>query len=73
MFVEEFQVLVRENCRPQALRIMNIYVFSCPARFLSLFFLGKQAVLVLTCDNSHMAEDVMVEPGLVMIFAHGIE
>ncbi|XP_023164781.1 E3 ubiquitin-protein ligase NRDP1 isoform X3 [Drosophila hydei] len=34
---------------------------------------GKQAVLVLSCDNVHMTEDVMVEPGLVMIFAHGIE
>ncbi|XP_012287403.1 E3 ubiquitin-protein ligase NRDP1 isoform X2 [Orussus abietinus] len=34
---------------------------------------GKQAVLVLHCDNQHMPEDMMVEPGLVMIFAHGIE
>lgn len=34
---------------------------------------GKQAVLVLACDNGHMGEDMMVEPGLVMIFAHGIE
>lgn len=34
---------------------------------------GKQAVLLLSCDNSHMGEDMMVEPGLVMIFAHGIE
>ncbi|KAI4468899.1 ring finger protein [Holotrichia oblita] len=34
---------------------------------------GKQAVLVLSCDNTHMSEDMMVEPGLVMIFAHGIE
>lgn len=34
---------------------------------------GKQAVLVLACDNAHMSEDMMVEPGLVMIFAHGIE
>ncbi|XP_044017483.1 E3 ubiquitin-protein ligase NRDP1 isoform X1 [Aphidius gifuensis] len=34
---------------------------------------GKQAVLVLYCDNVHMSEDMMVEPGLVMIFAHGIE
>ncbi|XP_060535331.1 E3 ubiquitin-protein ligase NRDP1 [Cylas formicarius] len=34
---------------------------------------GKQAVLVLHCDNTHMGEDMMVEPGLVMIFAHGIE
>lgn len=34
---------------------------------------NKQAVLVLPCDNTHMSEDVMIEPGLVMIFAHGIE
>ncbi|XP_043465075.1 E3 ubiquitin-protein ligase NRDP1 [Leptopilina heterotoma] len=34
---------------------------------------GKQAVLVLQCDNTHMPEDMIVEPGLVMIFAHGIE
>lgn len=36
-------------------------------------FAGKQAVLVLSCDNAHMSEEVLVEPGLVMIFAHGIE
>ncbi|XP_067008703.1 E3 ubiquitin-protein ligase NRDP1 isoform X2 [Anabrus simplex] len=34
---------------------------------------GKQAVVVLQCDNGHMNEELMVEPGLVMIFAHGIE
>jgi E3 ubiquitin-protein ligase NRDP1 len=34
---------------------------------------GKQAVVVLHCDNSHMSDDMIVEPGLVMIFAHGIE
>ncbi|XP_077301933.1 E3 ubiquitin-protein ligase NRDP1 elgi [Arctopsyche grandis] len=34
---------------------------------------GKQAVLVLHCDNTHIGENMMVEPGLVMIFAHGIE
>lgn len=34
---------------------------------------GKQAVLVLPADNTHMSDEVMVEPGLVMIFAHGIE
>lgn len=34
---------------------------------------GKQAVLVLHCDNTHVDEHMMVEPGLVMIFAHGIE
>lgn len=34
---------------------------------------GKQAVLMLACDNKHMGDDMMIEPGLVMIFAHGIE
>lgn len=34
---------------------------------------GKQAVLVLHCDNTHVDEHMMIEPGLVMIFAHGIE
>ncbi|XP_071444547.1 E3 ubiquitin-protein ligase NRDP1 [Hetaerina americana] len=32
---------------------------------------GRQAVVVLQCDNTHMSEDMMVDPGLVMIFAHG--
>ena len=35
--------------------------------------IGKQAVVVMSCENVHMAEDMMVEPGLVMIFAHGVE
>ncbi|KAK6629092.1 hypothetical protein RUM43_002909 [Polyplax serrata] len=34
---------------------------------------GKQAVVVLHCDNNHMSDDMMIEPGLLMIFAHGIE
>ncbi|XP_023232739.1 E3 ubiquitin-protein ligase NRDP1 isoform X2 [Centruroides vittatus] len=34
---------------------------------------GKQAVVVMACDNSHMNADMLLEPGLVMIFAHGIE
>lgn len=34
---------------------------------------GKQAVVVMACDNTHMNEDMTLEPGLVMIFAHGIE
>ena len=32
-----------------------------------------QAVVVLSCDNAHMGPDMIVYPGLVMIFAHGIE
>lgn len=34
---------------------------------------GKQAVIVMNCDNQHVADDMILNPGLVMIFAHGIE
>lgn len=34
---------------------------------------GKQAVLVMSCDNQHMDNDMLLDPGLVMIFAHGCE
>ncbi|KAK3083181.1 hypothetical protein FSP39_015890 [Pinctada imbricata] len=34
---------------------------------------GKQAVVVMACENEHMPEDLIIEPGLVMIFAHGVE
>lgn len=34
---------------------------------------ARQAVVVMACDNSHMSDDMIIEPGLVMIFAHGIE
>ncbi|GAB6031765.1 E3 ubiquitin-protein ligase NRDP1 [Chamberlinius hualienensis] len=34
---------------------------------------GKQAVVVMACDNGHVSDDLLLEPGLVMIFAHGIE
>ncbi|XP_043203915.1 E3 ubiquitin-protein ligase NRDP1-like [Amphibalanus amphitrite] len=34
---------------------------------------GKQAVIVMACENQHMNEDMILEPGLVLIFAHGVE
>lgn len=34
---------------------------------------GKQAVVVMSCENEHMGEALTLEPGIVMIFAHGIE
>ncbi|CAB1336560.1 unnamed protein product [Coregonus sp. 'balchen'] len=34
---------------------------------------GKQAVVLMACENQHMGEDMILEPGLVMIFAHGVE
>ena len=30
---------------------------------------GKQAVVVMACENQHMGDDMVQEPGLVMIFA----
>ena len=34
---------------------------------------GKQAVVITSCDNRHMGHDMILEPGLIMIFAHGVE
>jgi len=34
---------------------------------------GKQAVVVLHCENTHMPTDMISDPGIVMIFAHGVE
>nr|XP_022326008.1 E3 ubiquitin-protein ligase NRDP1-like isoform X2 [Crassostrea virginica]XP_022326009.1 E3 ubiquitin-protein ligase NRDP1-like isoform X2 [Crassostrea virginica] len=34
---------------------------------------GKQAVLVLACDNNHVPENLIMDPGLVMIFSRGVE
>ncbi|CAF0734867.1 unnamed protein product [Didymodactylos carnosus] len=34
---------------------------------------GKQAVIVLACDNRHMELQMIHDPGIVMIFAHGVE
>lgn len=34
---------------------------------------NKQAVLILACDNRHMSNHMIVEPGVILIFAHGVE
>ncbi|XP_053436132.1 E3 ubiquitin-protein ligase NRDP1-like [Nycticebus coucang] len=34
---------------------------------------GMQAVVVMACENQHMGEDMVQEPGLVMTFSHGVE
>jgi len=34
---------------------------------------GKQAVVVMACENRHMGEFMVMDPGIIMIFAHGIE
>ena len=34
---------------------------------------GKQAVVVMHLENEHMGDSMTAFPGLVLIFAHGIE
>ncbi len=34
---------------------------------------GHHAVVVMSSENQHMNSDMILEPGLIMIFAHGIE
>lgn len=34
---------------------------------------GKQAIVILQCENQHMSEDLILHPGIVIIFAHGVE
>lgn len=34
---------------------------------------GKQAIVIMALENEHMGESMIVSPGLVMIFAHGVE
>jgi len=34
---------------------------------------GRQAIIIMASDNEHMGESMIVEPGIVMVFAHGVE
>ena len=33
---------------------------------------GKQAVVVMACENEHMSNDMIFKPGFVMIFREGV-
>ncbi|XP_039270136.1 E3 ubiquitin-protein ligase NRDP1-like [Styela clava] len=33
---------------------------------------GKQAIVILQCENNHMGDDMILHPGIVIIFAHGV-
>ncbi|CAF5148185.1 unnamed protein product, partial [Rotaria socialis] len=35
--------------------------------------IGEQAIVVLSCDNRHMNQSMISEPGIVMIFSHGVK
>lgn len=34
---------------------------------------GKQAIVIMLCENEHMDPSMVVSPGMVMIFAHGVD
>lgn len=34
---------------------------------------SKQAIIIMASENEHMGENMIVSPGMVMIFAHGVE
>ena len=34
---------------------------------------GKQAVIIFGCENQHMPDSMIAQPGIVIIFAHGVE
>ena len=34
---------------------------------------NKQAVVIMACDNRHLENNLITDPGMVMIFAHGVE
>ncbi|XP_017586949.1 PREDICTED: E3 ubiquitin-protein ligase NRDP1 [Corvus brachyrhynchos] len=66
---------ILESQRPQGLatletRQMNRRYYE---NYVAKRIPGKQAVVVMACENQHMGEDMVLEPGLVMIFAHGVE
>jgi len=42
-------------------------------RFVCKGVSNKQAVLILACDNAHMPDNLITEPGCLFIFAHGVE
>lgn len=53
---------------------VNIFMNILPYFIFDLYlFTGRQAVVVMASENLHMAEEMIMEPGLVMIFAHGVE
>lgn len=35
--------------------------------------MDAQAVIILSCDNRHMNESMIAEPGLIMMFSHGVK
>lgn len=34
---------------------------------------GKQAVMVFACENQHMPDSMISQPGIIIIFAHGVD
>ena len=34
---------------------------------------NKQAIVLMACENEHMGDSMMRDPGFVIIFAHGVD
>ena len=51
----------------------NFSVFATFTKNCFDMYVGRQAVLVMACENLHMSDDLVLDPGIVMIFAHGVE
>ena len=47
--------------------------FDHPTEIVNVFIYSVTLVAVMACDNGHMNPDMILEPGLIMIFAHGVE
>ncbi|XP_054977082.1 E3 ubiquitin-protein ligase NRDP1-like [Sorex araneus] len=68
-----------ENCHewswPQGLATLEIRELNQHyyENFVARHIPGLQAVAVMASENQHMSENMVLEPGIVMIFAHGVE
>lgn len=72
--LEELMSNAHERCWPSGLRNLETrqvnrgYYESYICRRVP----GRQAVVMMSSDNRHMASHMVLDPGIVMIFAHGV-
>uniref|UniRef100_G1Q8D6 E3 ubiquitin-protein ligase NRDP1 n=1 Tax=Myotis lucifugus TaxID=59463 RepID=G1Q8D6_MYOLU len=64
-----------ERSWPQGLATLETRQMNrrCYKNYVAKRIPGKQAVVVMACENQHMGDDMVQQPGLVMIFSHGVE
>ncbi|XP_054565477.1 E3 ubiquitin-protein ligase NRDP1-like [Eptesicus fuscus] len=73
--VSELIENAHERSWPQGLATLETRQMNrrCYKNYVAKRIPGKQAVVVMACENQHMGDDMVQEPGLVMIFSHGVE